>query len=147
MQGFLSDLLKKANRNYDDKKLNEYTQTIVSFNRHQLFVSIFYINSKTQDIKNNGFIRLSRNTQHTALHLARLKPHPQNIKTIIGTIQREIIYLQDQKYYKTVKMNTNNIRNNSENLEIETETDYLLLFTIGIRHRPLKCFCVFLSVS
>ncbi|KAF3832591.1 hypothetical protein F7725_026256 [Dissostichus mawsoni] len=29
MQGFLSDLLKKANRNYDDKKLNEYTQTIL----------------------------------------------------------------------------------------------------------------------
>ncbi len=29
-QGFLSDLLKKANRHYDDKKLNEYTQTIVS---------------------------------------------------------------------------------------------------------------------
>ncbi|MED6262525.1 Calretinin, partial [Ataeniobius toweri] len=28
-QGFLSDLLKKANRDYDDKKLNEYTQTIL----------------------------------------------------------------------------------------------------------------------
>uniref|UniRef100_A0A8C7R3Z1 EF-hand domain-containing protein n=1 Tax=Oncorhynchus mykiss TaxID=8022 RepID=A0A8C7R3Z1_ONCMY len=28
-QGFLSDLLKKANRHYDDKKLNEYTQTIL----------------------------------------------------------------------------------------------------------------------
>ncbi|XP_044060360.1 calretinin-like isoform X2 [Siniperca chuatsi] len=28
LKGFLSDLLKKANRNYDDKKLNEYTQTI-----------------------------------------------------------------------------------------------------------------------
>lgn len=29
-QGFLSDLLKKANRDYDEKKLKEYTQTIVS---------------------------------------------------------------------------------------------------------------------
>lgn len=36
-QGFLSDLLKKANRNYDDKKLNEYTQTIVSINRQNRF--------------------------------------------------------------------------------------------------------------
>ena len=30
LQGFLSDLLEKANRHYDDKKLNEYTETIVS---------------------------------------------------------------------------------------------------------------------
>uniref|UniRef100_A0A8C6PJC1 Calbindin 2b n=1 Tax=Nothobranchius furzeri TaxID=105023 RepID=A0A8C6PJC1_NOTFU len=29
LKGFLSDLLKKANRNYDDKKLIEYTQTIL----------------------------------------------------------------------------------------------------------------------
>jgi len=29
LKGFLSDLLKKANRNYDDTKLNEYTQTIL----------------------------------------------------------------------------------------------------------------------
>uniref|UniRef100_A0A665T8Z3 Calbindin 2b n=1 Tax=Echeneis naucrates TaxID=173247 RepID=A0A665T8Z3_ECHNA len=29
LKGFLSDLLKKANRNYDEKKLNEYTQTIL----------------------------------------------------------------------------------------------------------------------
>uniref|UniRef100_A0AAQ4QGS4 EF-hand domain-containing protein n=1 Tax=Gasterosteus aculeatus aculeatus TaxID=481459 RepID=A0AAQ4QGS4_GASAC len=29
LKGFLLDLLKKANRNYDDKKLNEYTQTIL----------------------------------------------------------------------------------------------------------------------
>uniref|UniRef100_A0A8B9KTT6 Calbindin 2a n=1 Tax=Astyanax mexicanus TaxID=7994 RepID=A0A8B9KTT6_ASTMX len=29
MAGFLSDLLKKANRHYDDKKLQEYTQTIL----------------------------------------------------------------------------------------------------------------------
>ncbi|XP_029000804.1 calretinin-like [Betta splendens] len=29
LKGFLSDLLKKANRIYDDKKLNEYTQTIL----------------------------------------------------------------------------------------------------------------------
>lgn len=29
-QGFLSDLLKKANRPYDEPKLLEYTQTIVS---------------------------------------------------------------------------------------------------------------------
>ncbi|XP_062272864.1 calretinin-like [Scomber scombrus] len=29
LKGFLSDLLKKANRKYDDKKLNEYTQTIL----------------------------------------------------------------------------------------------------------------------
>lgn len=28
-QGFLSDLLEKANRHYDDQKLQEYTQTIV----------------------------------------------------------------------------------------------------------------------
>lgn len=34
VQGFLSDLLKKANRNYDDKKLKEYTQTIVSITKH-----------------------------------------------------------------------------------------------------------------
>lgn len=30
LQGFLSDLLKKANRPYDEPKLQEYTQTIVS---------------------------------------------------------------------------------------------------------------------
>ncbi|CAL8351188.1 unnamed protein product [Merluccius merluccius] len=29
LKGFLSDLLKKANRHYDDKKLNEYTATIL----------------------------------------------------------------------------------------------------------------------
>uniref|UniRef100_A0A8C5I4N7 EF-hand domain-containing protein n=1 Tax=Gouania willdenowi TaxID=441366 RepID=A0A8C5I4N7_GOUWI len=29
LKGFLSDLLMKANRNYDDKKLNEYTKTIL----------------------------------------------------------------------------------------------------------------------
>ncbi|XP_035992434.1 calretinin [Fundulus heteroclitus] len=29
LKGFLSDLLKKANRDYDDKKLNDYTQTIL----------------------------------------------------------------------------------------------------------------------
>ncbi|XP_072516568.1 calbindin 2b [Salminus brasiliensis] len=29
LKGFLSDLLKKANRHYDDKKLSEYTQTIL----------------------------------------------------------------------------------------------------------------------
>uniref|UniRef100_A0A8C4F274 EF-hand domain-containing protein n=1 Tax=Dicentrarchus labrax TaxID=13489 RepID=A0A8C4F274_DICLA len=29
LKGFLSDLLKKANKNYDDKKLKEYTQTIL----------------------------------------------------------------------------------------------------------------------
>uniref|UniRef100_A0A3Q3IBU2 EF-hand domain-containing protein n=1 Tax=Monopterus albus TaxID=43700 RepID=A0A3Q3IBU2_MONAL len=29
LKSFLSDLLKKANRSYDDKKLNEYTQTIL----------------------------------------------------------------------------------------------------------------------
>ncbi|KAJ8272068.1 hypothetical protein COCON_G00109270 [Conger conger] len=29
LKGFLSDLLKKANRYYDDKKLHEYTQTIL----------------------------------------------------------------------------------------------------------------------
>ncbi|XP_034437366.1 calretinin-like [Hippoglossus hippoglossus] len=29
LKGFLSDLLKKANRSYDDKKLKEYTQTIL----------------------------------------------------------------------------------------------------------------------
>ncbi|KAF7659082.1 hypothetical protein LDENG_00003470 [Lucifuga dentata] len=29
LKGFLSDLLKRANRDYDDKKLNEYTQTIL----------------------------------------------------------------------------------------------------------------------
>uniref|UniRef100_A0AAQ6A5W5 EF-hand domain-containing protein n=1 Tax=Amphiprion ocellaris TaxID=80972 RepID=A0AAQ6A5W5_AMPOC len=29
LEGFLSDLLKKANRNYDAKKLNDYTQTIL----------------------------------------------------------------------------------------------------------------------
>ena len=39
-QGFLSDLLEKANRHYDDQKLQEYTQTIVRLlntltNRHR----------------------------------------------------------------------------------------------------------------
>ncbi|KPP64848.1 calretinin-like [Scleropages formosus] len=29
LKGFLSDLLKKANRHYDDQKLHEYTQTIL----------------------------------------------------------------------------------------------------------------------
>ncbi|XP_061521615.1 calretinin-like [Phycodurus eques] len=29
LKGFLTDLLKKANTSYDDKKLNEYTQTIL----------------------------------------------------------------------------------------------------------------------
>uniref|UniRef100_A0A8C6P7F7 Calbindin 2a n=1 Tax=Nothobranchius furzeri TaxID=105023 RepID=A0A8C6P7F7_NOTFU len=29
LQGFLSDLLEKANRHYDEKKLQEYTQTIL----------------------------------------------------------------------------------------------------------------------
>ncbi|XP_061566663.1 calretinin-like [Cololabis saira] len=29
LKGFLSDLLKKSNRNYGDKKLNEFTQTIL----------------------------------------------------------------------------------------------------------------------
>ncbi|XP_053490127.1 calretinin-like [Ictalurus furcatus] len=29
LKNFLSDLLKKANRHYDDKKMNEYTQTIL----------------------------------------------------------------------------------------------------------------------
>ncbi|XP_047437637.1 calretinin-like [Mugil cephalus] len=29
LKGFLSDLLKRANRSYDEKKLNEYTQTIL----------------------------------------------------------------------------------------------------------------------
>lgn len=32
-QGFLSDLLKKANRPYDEPKLQEYTQTIVGGSR------------------------------------------------------------------------------------------------------------------
>lgn len=35
-QGFLSDLLKKANRPYDEPKLQEYTQTIVSDNTARL---------------------------------------------------------------------------------------------------------------
>lgn len=35
-QGFLSDLLKKANRDYDEKKLKEYTQTIVSITRKRI---------------------------------------------------------------------------------------------------------------
>ncbi|KAM9408406.1 calretinin-like isoform 2-T2 [Pholidichthys leucotaenia] len=30
LKGFLLDLLKKANRNYEEKKLNEYTQTILT---------------------------------------------------------------------------------------------------------------------
>ncbi|KAG7269211.1 hypothetical protein CRUP_011850 [Coryphaenoides rupestris] len=30
LQGFLSDLLKKANRHYDDQKLQEYTKTILT---------------------------------------------------------------------------------------------------------------------
>lgn len=34
-QGFLSDLLQKANRHYDDQKLQEYTQTIVSLSHKQ----------------------------------------------------------------------------------------------------------------
>lgn len=43
-QGFLSDLLKKANRNYDDKKLKEYTQTIVSImNTISVGLSVYII--------------------------------------------------------------------------------------------------------
>lgn len=34
-QGFLSDLLEKANRHYDDQKLQEYTQTIVRLSQTQ----------------------------------------------------------------------------------------------------------------
>uniref|UniRef100_A0A6I8P4U4 Calbindin 2 n=1 Tax=Ornithorhynchus anatinus TaxID=9258 RepID=A0A6I8P4U4_ORNAN len=39
LKGFLSDLLKKANRPYDESKLQEYTQTIAASFNH-LFISL-----------------------------------------------------------------------------------------------------------
>uniref|UniRef100_A0A3B3C361 Calbindin 2a n=1 Tax=Oryzias melastigma TaxID=30732 RepID=A0A3B3C361_ORYME len=37
LKGFLSDLLEKANRHYDEQKLHEYTQTIVRLHPHNSF--------------------------------------------------------------------------------------------------------------
>uniref|UniRef100_A0A8C7GWG4 Calbindin 2 n=1 Tax=Oncorhynchus kisutch TaxID=8019 RepID=A0A8C7GWG4_ONCKI len=51
LKGFLSDLLKKANRHYDDKKLNEYTQTIVSLSAEQFNVIFTFY-----DKDGNGYI-------------------------------------------------------------------------------------------
>ncbi len=67
-QGFLSDLLKKANRHYDDKKMNEYTQTIVSrhtqfTHRHThtqtLFNLCFFLQLKMFDLNGDGKLGLS----------------------------------------------------------------------------------------
>uniref|UniRef100_A0A8C2Q6D2 Calretinin-like n=2 Tax=Cyprinus carpio TaxID=7962 RepID=A0A8C2Q6D2_CYPCA len=52
LKGFLSDLLKKANRHYDDKKLNEYTQTINFKLSAEEFEAIFTYYDKD----GNGFI-------------------------------------------------------------------------------------------
>ncbi|TNN87447.1 Calretinin [Liparis tanakae] len=52
LKGFLSDLLKKANRDYDDKKLNEYTQTIGINLTVKEFDSLFTIYDKD----GNGYI-------------------------------------------------------------------------------------------
>ncbi|KAM9461180.1 calretinin-like [Clarias gariepinus] len=54
LKNFLSDLLKKANRHYDDKKMNEYTQTIL----------------KMFDLNNDGKLGLSE--------MARLLPVQEN---------------------------------------------------------------------
>uniref|UniRef100_A0A8C7DFK3 Calbindin 2a n=1 Tax=Oncorhynchus kisutch TaxID=8019 RepID=A0A8C7DFK3_ONCKI len=49
LKGFLSDLLKKANRHYDDQKLHEYTQTILT---SEQFSAIFTFYDKD----GNGYI-------------------------------------------------------------------------------------------
>uniref|UniRef100_A0A8C7RSF0 Calbindin 2a n=1 Tax=Oncorhynchus mykiss TaxID=8022 RepID=A0A8C7RSF0_ONCMY len=49
LKGFLSDLLKKANRHYDDQKLQEYTQTILT---SEQFSAIFTFYDKD----GNGYI-------------------------------------------------------------------------------------------
>uniref|UniRef100_A0A8C6T386 Calbindin 2 n=1 Tax=Neogobius melanostomus TaxID=47308 RepID=A0A8C6T386_9GOBI len=51
LKGFLSDLLQKANRHYDDQKLQEYTQTIVRLTSEQ-FNAIF----NYYDKDGNGYI-------------------------------------------------------------------------------------------
>lgn len=53
-QGFLSDLLKKANREYDEKKLKEYTQTIVS----SRFFFIVWFSRLNDEDKRHLFIML-----------------------------------------------------------------------------------------
>lgn len=66
-KGFLSDLLKKANRHYDDKKLNEYTQTIVSTRLHKQFTRIHkrllicasFLQLKMFDLNGDGKLGLS----------------------------------------------------------------------------------------
>uniref|UniRef100_A0A667ZDE3 Calbindin 2b n=1 Tax=Myripristis murdjan TaxID=586833 RepID=A0A667ZDE3_9TELE len=49
LKGFLSDLLKKANRHYDDKKLNEYTQTILKAEQFDALFTLY-------DKDGNGYI-------------------------------------------------------------------------------------------
>lgn len=52
-QGFLSDLLEKANRHYDEQKLHEYTQTIVRLSRNNISgssrsqISVLFLQKKT----------------------------------------------------------------------------------------------------
>uniref|UniRef100_A0A8D0C6B4 Calbindin 2b n=1 Tax=Scleropages formosus TaxID=113540 RepID=A0A8D0C6B4_SCLFO len=52
LKGFLSDLLKKANRHYDDQKLHEYTQTISLKLTSEQFNAIFTFYDKD----GNGYI-------------------------------------------------------------------------------------------
>ncbi|XP_047013873.1 calretinin isoform X2 [Ictalurus punctatus] len=52
LKNFLSDLLKKANRHYDDKKMNEYTQTISFKLSSKEFDDIFTFYDKD----GNGYI-------------------------------------------------------------------------------------------
>uniref|UniRef100_A0A4W5R5M2 Calbindin 2a n=1 Tax=Hucho hucho TaxID=62062 RepID=A0A4W5R5M2_9TELE len=52
LKGFLSDLLKKANRHYDDQKLHEYTQTIGIKLTSEQFNAIFAFYDKD----GNGYI-------------------------------------------------------------------------------------------
>uniref|UniRef100_A0AAY4DZC4 EF-hand domain-containing protein n=1 Tax=Denticeps clupeoides TaxID=299321 RepID=A0AAY4DZC4_9TELE len=54
LKGFLVELMKKANKKYDEKKLNEYTQTIL----------------KMFDLNGDGKLGLSE--------MARLLPHQEN---------------------------------------------------------------------
>lgn len=69
-QGFLSDLLKKANRHYDDQKLQEYTQTIVSSCLCGALVNILYLlvsclySWHLIFLRQNAFTPQSFNTEH-----------------------------------------------------------------------------------
>uniref|UniRef100_A0A3B4E188 EF-hand domain-containing protein n=1 Tax=Pygocentrus nattereri TaxID=42514 RepID=A0A3B4E188_PYGNA len=76
LKGFLSDLLEKANRSYDDKKLNEYTHTIL----------------KMFDLNGDGKLGLSE--------MARLLPVQENflLKFQINT-DGSVVFGQDGNGY------------------------------------------------